>query len=137
VPDGYFNSLVPRIADKLPGEHRSFYTIFFSAIRKTSVWSPVLATALVVLTFFFIIPAKNGSDSAGYDTLAELNIGYDASFAEEVLLAESNLIEAEIENSGSTVTERVQFAGIDNLTDEEISDYLKEQEIETELLTDK
>ncbi len=134
VPEGYFDTLSPRIVDKLAKSDSSFRHSLGMVIRKPSVWSPVLATVLLALTFIFIIPRKTSTVASGYDTLTELNNGFDASFAEEVMLAESNTLESEIENSPAFTSNPVQFAGVNHLTDDEIASYLKDQEIETELL---
>ncbi len=134
VPEGYFDTLSPHIVDKLGKPKGTFRHSLFTAIGKPSVWSPVLATVLVALTFIFIIPRNTISVTSRYDTLTELNNGYDASFAEDVILAESNTLEAEIETSPAFTANPVQFGGVNHLTDEEIASYLKDQEIETELL---
>jgi hypothetical protein len=53
------------------------------------------------------------------------------------MLAESNTVDAELKSVASSAVEPLQFASVSHLTDEEIAEYLKDQEIESELLTDK
>jgi len=136
VPDGYFDSLSARITDKLSKQEPSFFQAAVSVLSKPLVWSPVLAVVLVALTFFFLIPDPDRSVVEQYDTIKELSFAMDASFTEEVMLTEINSIDTDFENTGFLSNDPKQFTGLTHFTEEEITRYLKDQEIDTELLTE-
>ena len=135
VPDGYFDSLSPRIADALnKQEHRSFFQALVPSFRKPLVWAPVMATALVAVLLLFVIPATKQSAIQVVDEWTEVNMAYDASYAEEALFAESSLLETEIANTDISNIEFASNTTVNEPTDNEITEYLKNQEIESDLL---
>lgn len=137
VPSGYFDSLSPRISDCLQTEEKkSFFTSLILYVRKPFVWAPTLATAVVGILLIFIIPLKNSSTIQPYDEWTETGIAYDATYAEEVLLDESNFIDNEIEKGNPNLVDATSFTGENQPTAEEITDYLKDHDTDTELLTE-
>jgi hypothetical protein len=135
VPSRYFDSMSARIADRLQTEEKkSFFASLILYVRKPFVWAPTLATAVVGILLIFIIPSKNISTIQPYDEWTETGIAYDATYAEEVILDESNYIDNEIEKGNPTLVEATSFIGENQPTVEEISAYLKDHESDTELI---
>lgn len=134
VPDGYFDSLSPRIVDGIKKqENSSFLKKLIPSFRKPLVWAPSMATIIVAVLLIFVIPAKKTATLPVVDEWTEINMAYDVSYAEEALLAESNTIDKEIESSV------VKNIGSEMLiqnepTVDEISEYLKEHETDTDIL---
>lgn len=137
VPDGYFDSLVPCIIDKIKltekkGTAKSQIPVF----RKPVVWLPVLATTVIGALFLFVIPAKNELRTPATTEWDEINLAYDASYAEEVLVAESYSIDLELETTEINFNASTLSDGIYELNDEEVTTYLKEQEIDIDMITE-
>jgi hypothetical protein len=136
VPEGYFNSLGPRITDKIKKqENRSIIKILVPSFRKPLVWIPVLSTAVVAVLLIFVVPAKKTLTTPAVDEWAEINMAYDASYAEEVLLAESYIYDKEIESSVVSNPGYVTLSKNEPTIDE-ITEYLKEQEIDTDIINE-
>jgi len=137
IPDGYFDSLSPRIVDRIKKqENRTFIKSIILAFRKPLVWAPVMATLVVAVLLIFMIPAKKASTIPVTDEWTELNMAYDASYAEEVFLAESHSIDKEIESKDINYSEPVSLTGQNGPTTEEIAKYLKEHEFDADLLNE-
>jgi hypothetical protein len=137
VPDGYFDTLNPRIIDRITEKEnivssKSGILVF----RKPVIWAPVVAVAVAAVLFIFIIPAKNNQIIPAYDEVADINMAYDASYAEEVLLAESYSHDKEIEVAVNTIPETTSINENSDLTEDEIEEYLKDQDIEIEIITE-
>jgi hypothetical protein len=137
APDGYFDSLSPRIVDRIKKqEHSSFSEVLVYSFRRPRVWAPVMATMLVALLLIFVVPAKKASTVPATDEWTELNMAYDASYAEEAILAESHTIDKELENKDINYSEPVSLNGKNGPTAEEIAKYLKEHEFDADLLNE-
>jgi ornithine carbamoyltransferase len=137
IPDGYFDSLSLRIADGIKKqENRSLLKAFVPTFRKPLVWAPIMATVLVAILLIFVIPAKKTSTNQVVDEWTEINMAYDPSYASEALLAESNNIDKAIEGKDINYSEVVAVTGQNEPTNEEIAKYLKEHEIDTDLLNE-
>ncbi len=136
VPDGYFDLLSPRIVDSIKKqENRSITKVLFHSFRKPLVWAPSIASVLVVLLLIFVIPAKKVSKIQATDEWAEINMAYDASYAEEALLAESYTYDNEIESS--VVSNIGSETLIQNeLSIDEINEYLKEHDTGIDILNE-
>jgi len=140
VPEGYFDLLPGRI-------HAAIRNDQDNSERKSKTqsldfnykfWIPLLAAASLVIALIVYSPfgeQKNNYKSMVNDTLNKANT-YDASYASDLLaddlstseqLLESMPDDAEI-NFGYTPVEG------DTLVEEAILDYLKNQELDTELL---
>ena len=63
-------------------------------------------------------------------------MAYDATYAEEALLAESHSIDQELENKDINYSASASLTGNNEPTKEEILKYLKEHEMESELLNE-
>lgn len=135
VPDSYFDSLNTRITARIKKqENRAIIPI--SLIRKPVIWAPLLACSVVILLLVFAVPVKQASTVPLTDEWTEINMAFDESYAEEVLLAESFTMDNEIENAdGNTIS--ASFSGSNEATDEEITEYLKDQGFDIETITDK
>jgi hypothetical protein len=137
IPDGYFDSLSLRIADGIKKqENRSPLKAFVPTFRKPLVWAPIMATVLVAILLIFVIPVKKTSTNQVVDEWTEINMAYDPSYASEALLAESNNIDKAIEGKDINYSEVVAVTGQNEPTNEEIAKYLKEHEIDTDLLNE-
>jgi len=131
VPDGYFYSLSPRIVDEIKiREHTSFIKGFVPALRKPWIWAPSMATVVVAVMLIFVVPAKKETVIPIADEWTEINMAYDASYAEEAILAESHSIDQELENKDINYSEPASLNGKNEPTKEEITKYLKEHENE-------
>lgn len=137
VPDGYFDSLSPRIVDCIQKqENKSFINTLVNAFGKPLVWAPALASVTVVLFLVFAVPSKKTSIPQITDEWTEINMAYDESYAEEIYLAESNIIDEEMENTDANYITSASFTTNSEPTINEITEYLKEQEIDTDILNE-
>jgi len=137
VPDGYFDSLSPRIVDSIQKkENRSFIKTLFPALKKPLVWVPAFASVIVVLLLVLAVPSKKASIPQVTDEWTEMNMAYDESYAEEIYLAESNIIDEELENKDANYIASASFPVNGEPTINEITEYLKEQEIDTDILNE-
>lgn len=137
VPDGYFETLSPRIVDEInKRKNNSILTSILLLFRKPLVWSPVAAIAVVAVMLIFMIPAKKEPAVLVVDEWTELNMAFDASYAEEVMLAESIIVDSELEKTDLTYLETASFSTLDEPTDEEITKFLEEQETDTDILNE-
>lgn len=135
VPDGYFDSLNSRIADKIKNrETSSFLRTSVPVNRKPILWVSVSATMLVAVVLIFVIHANKETVIPALDEWTEINMAYDPSYAEEALMAESNIIESELMETDNRSIESVVLSDVNEPTDEEITEYLKTQELDTEIL---
>ncbi len=136
VPDGYFDSLSPRIVDSIKKqENRSLIKVLVPTFRKPLIWAPALATVVVAVFLFFVIPAKNTSTNQVADEWTQINMAYDESYAQEALLSNNITIDNELENpvSSNIGTEALTK---NQPTVNEIKEYLKEHENEIDILNE-
>lgn len=136
VPEGYFDSLSQQIFGKLSNTKTSFMEIILSKLHKPMIWSPVAGIIIIFIAFIFIIQRQKPLVSEQSESINEYSLATDASFSEEVFLVESNNIESDLTTSGLMPEESILWAGLDQLTAEEMAMYLKDQDIEIELLTE-
>ena len=135
VPDGYFGSLSSRIADKIQKQKsKSFPEILIHSFRNPLIWAPSLASVVVVLFLIFILPAKKSSLDQPTDEWTQINMAYDPSYAEEIVLAESNKIDKELEGKEIKYYDPESLSAKNEPTDAEINEYLKDHVIETDIL---
>jgi hypothetical protein len=136
VPDGYFDSLSPRIVDRINRKHRdSFTDILFSYFHKPVIWAPSLAIIVIAVLFVFLVPTKKNIVIPATDEWTELNMAYDASYAEEAILKESAIIDIELASSTISKNESLSIVQKEP-TDDEIREYLKDHETENDILTE-
>lgn len=138
VPAGYFDSLGPRIVDKiLKQENRSFFKQSERLYNNPRVWAPVFATMLLAIILIFVIPAKKETCIPVTDELTMIQMVYDDSYAEEALLSESDYVEVEIAKTDINYYAASYLSGEANeLTEKEITDYLKENVTDPDILTE-
>lgn len=138
VPDGYFDSLGSRITDRIIlEENKAFKKSQIPVFRKPALWAPLLATSIVAVLLVFVIPAKKTATIPATDEWNEINMAYDASYVQEVLFTESNSMDFELENAVISLSESNTSKGINEITDDEITDYLKDQELDLDMITYK
>lgn len=135
VPNGYFDSLSPRITDRITmPERTTFMSKLAFNIRKPVAWAPALASIVVVLLFVFVVPGHQTATTAtANDEWSELSMAYDPSYASEVVLTQRNTIYKALENQDINYYEPVSLNGV-NLPDSEIEQYLNEHETDAENL---
>jgi len=135
VPDGYFDSLSPRIVDRINDHTKeSLLKVKLPAYRKPVIWAPILAATLVAVLLIFVIPSKKEMPAQVSDEWTEISMAYDASYAEEALLAEGQLTDPELANTVYNTIGDAVFTSSNEPTEEEIARYLKEHEIESDIL---
>lgn len=135
TPDGYFDSLSSRIVDKIQKqENRSFPEILIHSFRKPLIWAPSLASVVVVLLLIFVIPVNKTPKDQAADEWTQINMAYDPSYAGEVVLAESNKIDNELEGKEIKYYDPANLSAKNEPTAAEIKDYLKEHVIESDVL---
>lgn len=137
VPVGYFDSLSPRIIDGIrKQENRSLFRSIIPQFLKLSVWRSAMAVMIfAVMIISYILVKKDPGVIPAIDEWTEINMAYDASYAEEVLLSESLSIDKELE---TTDMSKIGYTAItqNEPTIDEITDYIKEQEIDTDILNE-
>lgn len=137
TPDGYFDSLGSRIADRIANrKSASFLSVTFPSVSKPLVWVPTLAAVIVVVALVFVLPEKKAVEIPEVDEWTEIRMAFDASYAEEVLLSESHSVDREIENIDLSYIQSATYTGKNEPTRDEISEYLKDQEIEPDILNE-
>ena len=134
VPEGYFSSLSPRIVDRINNQkNSSFSTLFKPVFRKRLILVPAMASIIIALILIFSPPSTKNQPVVLVDELTEMNMAYDISYAEEALLAEAHIIDNELESTNADIVD-VAFNKENEPTDDEITEYLKGQEIDPEIL---
>lgn len=135
VPDNYFDTLSPRIIDRInQKENGALSKSGIFVFRKPVVWAPIMAIAVAAVLLIFIVPSKTNQIIPVYDELADIKMAYDASYAEEVLLAESYSRDKEIEAAVNTIPATTTINDNTDLSEDLIEEYLKDQDIEIEIL---
>ncbi len=135
VPDGYFDALSPRIIDRInQKENGALSKSGIFVFQKPVVWAPIMAVAVAAVLLIFFVPSKTNQIIPVYDELADISMAYDASYAEEVLLAESYSRDKEIEVAVNTIPATTPINGNSELSEDLIEEYLKDQDIEIEIL---
>jgi hypothetical protein len=83
----------------------------------------------------YILVKKDSAVLPVTDEWTQINMAYDASYAEEALLAESSTIDKELETGNMN---KISYASItqNEPTVDEITNYLKDQEIDTDILNE-
>ena len=84
----------------------------------------------------FVLPEKKAVEIPEVDEWTEIRMAFDASYAEEVLLSESHTVDREIENIDLSYIQSATYTGKNEPTRDEISEYLKDQEIEPDILNE-
>jgi hypothetical protein len=142
VPEGYFDRLPGRIRDeivsKTSGKFNPFSFRSFFTVRR--VWVPVLAIAVVCIVVYFLLPYPERTQQSLVENKDTLNMstGYDASYAGEALLDEYASISKMIEESSLTQDADISFitTSNDGITNEDICDYLQEQELDSDVIAE-
>ena len=136
VPDGYFDSLSSRIVDEIKIQENRSLLKSVVPFRKPMIWAPALVTVIVAVLLIFVVPGKKESTIPVVDEWTQINMAYDASYAEEAILAESNTIDKALENKDVSYIASASYNGENEPTIDEITEYLKEQEIDTDILNE-
>lgn len=137
VPNGYFDSLNSRIVDEIKKqENKSLLKSIVHSFRKPLVWAPVATIFVISLLLIFVAPLKKNTTNQVADEWTEINMVYDPSYAAEALLAERNSIDKELEGNDINYSEPVSLTGQNQPTDAEIEQYLKEHEIDADILNE-
>jgi hypothetical protein len=134
VPSGYFELLSAQISARIiERPAKSGIRNLVSLAGKTVVWAPSLTTAIAAALFIFFIPAQHTITEKSTSEWTELRMAYDESYAQEAILSEAGTLEDQL---SIAVPEEVAVntSGDNELTPEEITEYLKEQDLENELL---
>jgi hypothetical protein len=136
VPAGYFDTLGNRVADRInknPGH--SVIESILPGLKRPLVWGPVMATVVVAALLLFFVPERKNTTIPATDEWTQLNMAYDPSYATEAVFAESHEIDAAIDGKELNFAE-VSLSGQNEPTAEEISAFIKEHEMESELLNE-
>ncbi len=136
VPAGYFDTLGNKISDRISNNTRhSSIGSLIPGFRKPLVWAPLLSTIVVAVLLLFVIPERETNSIPVIDEWTQLNMVYDPSYATEAVFADSHEIDAAIEGKELNYAE-VSLNSQNEPTAEEISAYIKEHELESELLNE-
>lgn len=135
VPEGYFESLNMRIVDSLQAAENKSAQSLRPAIFRPVLWVPAVATVIIAMLIIVMVPKTKETVIPAPDEWSELNMAYDATYAEEAILSERFTLDNEIENN-TILIESAAMTGNSIPSDEEISAYLKDQEVDIELLTE-
>jgi hypothetical protein len=135
IPDGYFDELPNKINRKIsPEVHPSLITIFISRISKPIVAIPSgLAMIIIMVATIMLINQK--SETLQYDQGLSLN-----EILEELPYFYENVEEDEIislllvENSESSFGRSLNPDNIESLSDDELIEYLLEEDVNDDLI---
>ena len=137
VPDGYFDSLSPRIAESINSRQRTpLNNVQIPFFRKPLVWAPSLATLVVAVLLIFVVPTRKDTSIPATDEWTEINMAYDPSYAHEALLFETHNIENGLETNAIDFSKSADMTGKNEPTKEEMSKFLKEHEFDADLLNE-
>ncbi len=137
APAGYFDSLSPRIIDRINSkEQSSISNVLISVFKKPLVWVPVMATLLVIVSLVFLIPSQKETPVIVVNEISDISMAYDPSYAQEAILLESHTLETRLENSNIDYTQTSILNGQNGPSAEEIIKYLKDNDVDTELLNE-
>ena len=137
VPENYFESLSPGIIDMINEKEVSKSQWGITVFFKPAVWIPIIAVATAALLLMLVIPSKNDTTIPAYNELADISMAYDASYAEEVLFAESYKNDQKIEIAVNSIpVTTAAISQTNDLSDDEIEEYLKDQDLELDIITE-
>jgi hypothetical protein len=142
VPEGYFDSLPSRIRDGISAQtQHDLRPSFFRGLMATrKVWIPALAVAIAFIAIYLLVPGQQNAK----ESLAEINDtlnfreNYDASYAGEVNFDEYAAIYQMIEDKDIEDDLPASFitTSNDGISNDDICDYLQEQDLDTEVLVE-
>ena len=136
TPENYFETFNLKINSKIENqENTSFFKLSSVNFRAPQIWAPSAAVVIVAIMLLFVIPSKTSKQAVSTDEITDMRLSYDASYADEALLAESQMIDSDIERKDAVYLEAELFGKENELTTDEMTELLKEQDIDTELLT--
>jgi hypothetical protein len=125
TPDGYFNNLTPRIMESVRNSEKPVATVVFDWKR---VLIPTFSIAAVVLTAWFLIRPADTATPDFDGVLASLSISELTEYAD---LNATELVSYELVDYDQPALVETQ------LSQEEIIDYLNEEEIELNSIIDE
>jgi hypothetical protein len=139
VPEGYFEELPGQIQSLIntPSSdpsfaHSSGHDLF------GSVWIRIATAAVIIIALFLSIPLnKSGKDiSSNTADTSNISAAYDASYANDATHSDYVSAIRLMEDPSEKIDESVSSITIsdDGITDEDIIEYLKEQELDTDVL---
>jgi hypothetical protein len=135
VPVGYFDSLNPRIVDRINQQkNSSIFSFAMPIFKKPVIWVPALASIVLAVMLIINFSSTQNQPNQLVDELTDMNIAYDVSYAEEALLAEAQSIDNELERAEMDYPESVMLSDGNEPTADEITEYLKMQDIDPEIL---
>lgn len=136
VPANYFEKLNTEISNRIASKEKELTT----KTLKTSVLRPLFlvpALSVVVLTVILTVFLSRNSpvSETALSETEEILLAYDVSYAEEVYVAELGTIDEQLDEPESN-TKSGDFTVSDDLTAEEITEFLQDQDIDDELLNE-
>lgn len=135
VPEGYFDSLNSRIVDTITNREKISSTKYFlQSFHKPLIWAPALAVLLIGIVIIFTIPLKSKAPVPVADEWTEINMAYDASYAAEAILSESHLLDNAVEIEDVNYKDHSFLSGKNTPSKEEITKFIQDHDLETELL---
>jgi len=140
VPEGYFDTLPSRIQDEISAQAQKklHFPRLWGLFTTRRAWIPLLAVTTMLVAIFLFIPGRKNSQNTLaeiHDTL-NLKVAYDASYAgdanfEEYVKVNDLLEKPGVKNPDSVSLFKTSYTGI---SDDDIIDYLKDQELDSEVL---
>jgi len=136
VPDQYFETLNTRIVDRIRlKDEKSFFNFLLpSQLKKPVFWAPIFITSIAAIIMIGVLPIKTYQSPQLLDEWSEIGIAYDPTYAEEALLAEGSNLDVEIEKADIKKIESVSFVIQHEPTDEEITAFIKDHALDTNIL---
>lgn len=136
VPDNYFDTLPHIIVDRINQQNaEKTERKRLGWIKAPVVWIPALSLACIACIFTLALHFNRAPQPQKIDELTELNLNYDCSYAEEAVLAESLTIDKELDKDGSQYLLSEAITKDSDPSVQEMTDYLKELDIDPELLS--
>lgn len=144
VPVNYFEELPGRIEQTIRKEETGpqLNNAGSSTTRRIIIYriAPLLAAASVIIALFFLFPVSKTSNVASNNTNDSLNLtaSYDASYATEAIQDEYVLMNEMLDDPDAqlNVETSSDFYESNEISDEDITDYLMDQDIDTDLLAE-
>jgi len=134
TPDGYYDNLSSRIADRIHMKKPSAFEALIAILKKRVVFIPATALLVLVISLYIVFPSGKTVTAIAENELSQISLAYDASYAEEAYFSESCLIENELKGSGLALNTS-NIVQPEEATTTEIIEYLGNQELDPELLS--
>jgi|WetSurMetagenome_2_1015567.scaffolds.fasta_scaffold28954_3 hypothetical protein len=142
VPSGYFEKLPYVMQDRIAAEDQKPLSTWFNRAsqRYQSLVMPVSIAALLIISLIVFLPGRKSQTQSALNSIdsSAYSLGYDESYAHEAIAIESVDLNNEIDSLEDDLGEALSRPAMNDssLSDDDIIEYLNQQDIDPELLAE-